>query len=103
MTVVIVTLSLVAVWLATTGPARRVSSPWLTTAGALTYPLYLIHEAWGWYFIDLLYPALPKYLVLVLATALCLLAAWLIHRWVERPIAPILRRSVLSGLTVTKD
>ena len=89
----------VAVWLATTTWARRVGSSWLTTAGALTYPLYLLHEWWGWWLIDRLDPALPKYAVLLVTTLVCCLAAWLIHRLVERPLSPVLRRGVLSGLT----
>ncbi len=61
-------------------------------AGCLTYPLYLVHEYWGWYFIHLLHPHLPAYPTLALAAALCLLAAWLVHRLVERPTSPLLKR-----------
>jgi peptidoglycan/LPS O-acetylase OafA/YrhL len=98
-TVVVLTGCVAAVWLATTTWARRVGWVWLTTAGALTYPLYLLHEWWGWWVIDRLDPALPKYAVLLVTTVVCCLAAWLIHRLVERPLSPILRSGVLAGLT----
>jgi peptidoglycan/LPS O-acetylase OafA/YrhL len=100
-TVVVLTGCVAAVWLATTTWARRVGWVWLTTAGALTYPLYLLHEWWGWWVIDRLDPALPKYAVLLVTTVVCCLAAWLIHRLVERPLSPILRSGVLAGLTPT--
>jgi peptidoglycan/LPS O-acetylase OafA/YrhL len=89
---VLITLAVVAVAVC----ARlRLDHPrwrWLVAAGALTYPLYLLHEYWGWYFIHLLHPVLPAYPTLVLAAALSLLAAWLVHRLVERPAAPVLKR-----------
>lgn len=66
----------------------------LTTLGALTYPLYLIHEYFGWAVIELLYPGVDKWVTLLLAVALGLALAWLIHRFVEQPVHRPLRKAL---------
>ena len=99
----VVTLSLVAVFACTTGPAGNVSWGWLTVAGALTYPLYLVHGQLGFFIIDRLQPQLSSYVVLAVAAASSLLLAWLIHRMVERPVASRLRRAVESSLRPAAD
>jgi peptidoglycan/LPS O-acetylase OafA/YrhL len=65
---------------------------WLTTAGLLTYPLYLIHEFNGWVLIHALRGHFPRYVTLAVVTATVLAGAWLLHRLVERPVAGLLRR-----------
>jgi peptidoglycan/LPS O-acetylase OafA/YrhL len=77
--------------LATLTRLRHVSAAWLTTAGALTYPLYLVHEYWGWWVIHLLHDSLPRYVVLGIAVVVVVAMAWLIQRFVEKPLAPLLR------------
>lgn len=79
-------------------PLRRVGWAWLSTAGALTYPVYLLHEVPGWYLIDHLSPAWPPWLVLPLTLAAVLVAAYAVNRWVERPLGPRLNRAVSSRL-----
>lgn len=69
----------------------------LTAAGALTYPLYLTHEYWGLWVIHLLHDRLPVWAVLAAATAFSLLLAWLVHRFVEKPFGPRLRRATTAG------
>jgi peptidoglycan/LPS O-acetylase OafA/YrhL len=64
---------------------------WLTVAGALTYPLYLLHQNVGWVLISALRQHLPRYATLAVVTTVMLLAAWLLHRLVERPAARVLR------------
>jgi peptidoglycan/LPS O-acetylase OafA/YrhL len=73
------------------GWLSRVRWRWLTTAGLLTYPLYLIHETNGWVLIHALRGLLPKYVTLAVVVAVMLVAAWLLHRLVERPLAGLLR------------
>lgn len=67
---------------------------WLTVAGALTYPFYLVHEHLGWFEIRLLsrHWQLPHEMVLVITIATMLTLAYLIHRLVERPLGARLRR-----------
>lgn len=71
---------------------------WLTTAGVLTYPLYLIHGNAGVSIIYHLSPRLPKYVLLVGLICTMLLLAWLVHRFVERPAAARLRRSLRRAI-----
>ncbi|MFI5494992.1 acyltransferase family protein [Actinoplanes sp. NPDC051859] len=78
--------------LVATGKLARIRGRWLTVAGALTYPLYLIHEYIGWTLIALLHPHLPRYATLAAVVTVVTLAAWLIHRYAERPAAKLLRQ-----------
>lgn len=81
----------------------RVDWRWLTTLGALTYPLYLVHEHWGWWLISNLTDKLTPYLVLALAIAFSLALAAAIHYGVERRVGPRLRAGVQSGLERAGD
>jgi peptidoglycan/LPS O-acetylase OafA/YrhL len=64
---------------------------WLTYAGAVTYPLYLLHEYIGWTLIHHLRGWLSPAL-LTTALILAMIAfSWLVHRYVERPAAAWLR------------
>ncbi|WP_208899152.1 acyltransferase family protein [Streptomyces incarnatus] len=94
--VLIVTVAFAAVAAVALGWTRRASWPWLVTAGALTYPFYLVHEHLGWFVIRVLHrglglPAWPTLAVTVLGM---LVLAWLIHRFVERPFGPLLKRAL---------
>lgn len=60
--------------------------------GALTYPLYLVHQNIGYVLINGLAPALGQWLALVAAIAAVMGIAWLLHRFVERPFNGRLRR-----------
>ncbi len=88
-----------ALVLVTMTPVARLDWRWLTTAGALTYPLYLVHEYPGWALIRWLAPVLPAYAVLAVVTAAALAVAWGVHVLVERPLGPRLRRAVERDLT----
>nr|WP_231626521.1 acyltransferase [Streptomyces apocyni] len=72
---------------------------WLTTAGALTYPFYLVHEHLGWVVIGLLHRGLglPSSVTVAVTVALMLLVAWALHRGVERRLTPLLRARLTSG------
>jgi peptidoglycan/LPS O-acetylase OafA/YrhL len=69
----------------------------LTVAGALTYPFYLVHEHLGWVVIHVLHRDLrvPAAATFALTVTAMLALAWVLHRCVERPLTPRLRR-VLS-------
>lgn len=84
----------VLVALVTLTPVSRITGRWLTTAGLLTYPLYLIHQYWGFAIIRLLQDDLPRYAVLAIAVGASVVLAWLIHRFVERPLSPLLKRGL---------
>lgn len=66
---------------------------WLA-AGALTYPLYLLHENAGFILFQHAYPAVNAHVLLWGAVALMLTMAWLVHTQVERRLAPPLKRAL---------
>ncbi|MEV6616111.1 acyltransferase [Streptomyces sp. NPDC051051] len=70
---------------------------WLTVAGALTYPFYLVHEHLGWVVIRVLHRTLglPAGVTFALTVTAMLALAWLMNRFVEKPLTPRLR-GVLS-------
>ncbi|HEV2640457.1 MAG TPA: acyltransferase [Actinocrinis sp.] len=72
---------------------------WTAAAGALTYPLYLVHEHTGTALIaELSRRHLSPGRCVAAAVAFSLLLAWLVHRLVELPVAPRLRRALLASL-----
>ncbi|WP_329580827.1 acyltransferase [Kitasatospora sp. NBC_01250] len=70
---------------------------WLTLAGALTYPVYLLHQEVGLTMIGWLRQRLAPAPTLAMVTVGVLVLAWLVHRLVERPLSRVLKR----GLTVS--
>ncbi len=64
---------------------------WLTYAGAVTYPLYLLHEYIGWTLIHHLRGWLSPALLTTALVVAMLAFSWLVHRYVERPAAAWLR------------
>jgi peptidoglycan/LPS O-acetylase OafA/YrhL len=76
---------------------------WLTAAGALTYPLYLIHQEIGFEVITRLSRRLPPYPTVAVALVGMLAAAWLLHRLVERPLAPWLKRGFASSFAAARS
>ncbi|MFD9972515.1 acyltransferase family protein [Streptomyces sp. NPDC059015] len=72
-----------------------VSWKWLAIAGALVYPLYLLHEELGWAMIRELYGRTgSSWATLVITTTVLLLLSWLVHRFVERPSQRWLRAAL---------
>jgi peptidoglycan/LPS O-acetylase OafA/YrhL len=69
----------------------------LVTVGALTYPLYLLHMTNGRAVIRLLRHDLPPWILLPGAIAAAMLAAYLIHRFVERPVSRALRTGLKNS------
>ncbi|MFJ2151256.1 acyltransferase family protein [Streptomyces microflavus] len=64
---------------------------WLATAGALVYPLYLLHEELGWAMIRTLYGQLGAWPTLGVTVFLLLVLSWLVHRYIEQPSVRWLR------------
>jgi peptidoglycan/LPS O-acetylase OafA/YrhL len=75
----------------------RLNWRWLTTAGALTYPFYLVHDRLGIVAIAVAAhsTSLPPTVILILVPIAMLLLAWLLHACVENPLAPRLKRALL--------
>ncbi|MEU9308815.1 acyltransferase [Streptomyces sp. NPDC048256] len=92
----IVLVAFVAVAAVALGWTSRANWRWLTVAGALTYPFYLIHEHLGWFFIRVLYRdfGLNAWLTFGTTVLSMLGIAWLLHRFVEKPVGPRLKRAL---------
>lgn len=80
------------------GAFDRIQWKWLTTAGALTYPLYIIHMNIGMILIHHYRKRVPTPVLVAAVTALTLVAAWLIHRLIERPLGKWLRTTMRRGI-----
>ncbi|MHC5259834.1 acyltransferase family protein [Streptomyces sp. UC4497] len=94
--VVVVTLGFAAVAAIAVGWTRWANWRWLTVAGALTYPFYLVHEHLGWVTIAALHRrvGLPASVTFAATIALMLALAWVLNRYVEEWATPLLRRSL---------
>jgi len=105
-TVLVLLASVVAVWATTlrtaSGPPRTIVTV-LGTAGALTYPVYLVHTQFGYAVIDMLAHETTRTVALFAAGALSLGLALAIHYGVERPTSTRLRRAVQTGLLRCSD
>ncbi|WP_420907467.1 acyltransferase family protein [Streptomyces scabichelini] len=94
--ILVVTFGFVAVAAIALGLLNRADWRWLTVAGALTYPFYLIHEHLGWVAIKAYHQGLhiPSYATFPLTIATMLLLAWLLNRLVEDRLTPRLRSAL---------
>jgi peptidoglycan/LPS O-acetylase OafA/YrhL len=70
---------------------------WLSVAGLLTYPTYLLHKV-GVVAFDRWHTQVNRYVLLVGTIAAVLVLAWLTHRWVERPVSRLLKRGLSSAM-----
>ncbi|MFJ3866528.1 acyltransferase family protein [Streptomyces nigra] len=96
--ILVVTCGFVAVAVIALGWLRWADRRWLTVAGALTYPFYLVHEHLGWVVIEALHQGLglPSAATALLTVAAMLLLARLLNRYVEEWATPLLRRALSS-------
>jgi peptidoglycan/LPS O-acetylase OafA/YrhL len=87
-------------WAVADGRLTSLARPRYAVLGALTYPLYLLHNRVGASLINAIQPVVGnRWVVLAIATGTALSLAWLVHRFVERPLQPRLRAAVGRALT----
>lgn len=84
--------------LVATGKLRWLDWRGFTVLGALTYPLYLVHETVSRPLITTLFPYYSKWNVLALAILTSLAAAYLVHKLVEEPGQRRLRPALKKAL-----
>lgn len=88
-TVIFIVMTLIA--LKVTRPLGR---PWFAKAGALTYPLYLVHAYSGFVIINLIGRHLNRWLLLaVMITGMCGVA-YAVHRFLEVALGARLKRGL---------
>ncbi|MFE2421207.1 acyltransferase family protein [Streptomyces hokutonensis] len=76
------------------GATDRVRWKWLTTAGAMTYPFYLLHYAAGTTLINRFRDTMDPRLLVVSVISGFLVLSWLVHRLVERPVSRLLKNGL---------
>ncbi|MCX5560012.1 acyltransferase [Streptomyces sp. NBC_00038] len=76
------------------GMTDRIRWKWLVTAGTLTYPLYLMHYAAGTALINRLRDTMDPRLLVVSMIVGFLVLSYLVHRFVERPVARLLKKGL---------
>jgi peptidoglycan/LPS O-acetylase OafA/YrhL len=84
--------------LVTLTPVARWHGRWMSVAGALTYPLYLVHENFGWAVIRGLRASMGPWGAVLVATICALAGAVALHYLVEQPFGARLRRATLAML-----
>ncbi|RKS71660.1 peptidoglycan/LPS O-acetylase OafA/YrhL [Actinomadura pelletieri DSM 43383] len=84
--------------LVATGRLHRLRWRGLTVLGALTYPLYLVHSQLALPLLDALYPGLDRWTALGVVVGASLVAAYVVHRLVERPGAAWMRAHLHASL-----
>lgn len=89
--------------LVATGRLAWIRGRWTIVLGAITYPLYLIHQAIGFTVISQLDQHLNAYLLLVTLILVMIGAAWSIYRGVEKPLSPKIRRKLTESLHVPTE
>jgi peptidoglycan/LPS O-acetylase OafA/YrhL len=94
--ILVVTFGYVAVAAIALGWLHWANWRWLTVAGALTYPFYLVHEHLGWVVIKAYHRTLhlPSYGTFLATVATMLLLAWLLNQYVEKWLTPKLRTTL---------
>ena len=95
----IITLAYIVLLAIALGVTDRWRWRWLAVAGAISYPLYLLHPRIGYTMIRYAYDrtGVPVPALIIAAVAILIVAAWLVHRLIERPAAPALRRWIATG------
>jgi peptidoglycan/LPS O-acetylase OafA/YrhL len=70
----------------------RLSIPGSRMAGALTYPLYLVHAFIGYIVMSQIARVAPDWVAYVVTIAFVVLLAWLLHKFVEEGCASLWKR-----------
>lgn len=93
--VAVITVIFVVTMLIAMRVTRRFGRPWFAVAGSLTYPLYLVHAYNGFVFFNMFGGVLNRWVLLVVLVTGMGSAAYAIHRLVEVPFGPRLKRALV--------
>ncbi|WP_327067326.1 acyltransferase family protein [Kitasatospora sp. NBC_01302] len=93
----LLTLCFLLVLAAAIGWFNWIKWRWLTVAGSLTYPLYLLHQEIGTTMICWLRQSMQPYAVLAVVVPSLLLLAYMVHRLVERPLTRGMKKGLDSA------
>ncbi|MFC9497316.1 acyltransferase family protein [Streptomyces sp. NPDC056982] len=90
--VAVFTVLLTLLVLCVIGPLARLDVRWLSTAGAMTYPLYVLHDEIGYTAIRAFRHDVPRWPLLIALLVVLLVLSHAVARWVEQPVGRRLRR-----------
>jgi peptidoglycan/LPS O-acetylase OafA/YrhL len=76
------------------GKRRPVEKPWMATLGAITYPLYLIHQNIGYLALSELDGLLPRPVALLLVLTVMVAVSYVLATQIENRFTPPFRRIV---------
>jgi peptidoglycan/LPS O-acetylase OafA/YrhL len=93
--VAVITVIFVVATLIALRVTRRLGRPWFAVAGAITYPLYLVHAFNGFVLFNRFGGAVNRWVLLMAMVIGMGSAAYAIHRLVEVRLAPWLKRALV--------
>jgi peptidoglycan/LPS O-acetylase OafA/YrhL len=100
--VTVVTLIVAVMFLIAVRATRRIGRAWFAVAGALTYPLYLVHAYNGFVLFNRFGHHVNRWVLLIATVTLMGSVAYAIHRFVETPLAPRLKRALVRLSEATR-
>ncbi|MFY0732312.1 acyltransferase family protein [Pseudomonas sp. NFX15] len=74
-----------------------------TALGALTYPLYLLHQMIGFMAFNIAYPAVNPHVLLWGTVALMIAASYFIHKKIEIPVAGFFKKLLSLSFSRVRD
>lgn len=77
------------------GKLTRIRGRWLTIAGGLTYPVYLLHQQIGETLIRSMRSWMPAPILVIVATVAIVGLSWIVYRYLEPPLARAVRNGLL--------
>ncbi|RSM62218.1 acyltransferase [Actinoplanes sp. ATCC 53533] len=101
--IAIITAGFAALLLIALGRTDRIAWRWLTVAGALTYPFYLLHMRIGQTAMRAAFQhtTAPMWSLVLVTMLGMLVVAWCVHRYVERPLTTVVRAALRRGIAAT--
>ncbi|MFT4797211.1 MAG: peptidoglycan/LPS O-acetylase OafA/YrhL [Candidatus Azotimanducaceae bacterium] len=71
---------------------KRLNMPWMLQFGALTYPLYLLHQNIGYIIFNIFHESIPPFLLLAATIALITVLSYLIVELSEKNLNPFFKK-----------
>lgn len=91
----VITLFFITFFLVATDKMAAIGALNWTALGALTYPLYLLHQMIGFMIFNIAYPAVNPHILLWGTIAFMIGASHIIHKKIETPIARRMKKFLL--------
>ena len=82
-----------------------INKPIVFSLGALTYPLYLLHQKIGYVLLELFSGLINKYFLLILVIAVVVALSIMVNRFVDNSLGPWFKRSLesISSVVISRS